>query len=57
MFIAYCTEFFPIESCLVPNRLSLLYLTQCDVIKFTTVKSFIHGGPFNGEKSMIFRQF
>ena len=36
---------------------SLCYLTQYDVIKFKTVTICIHGGHFNQEKSVIFRQF
>ena len=36
---------------------SAQFRSQGDVMKFKTVAIFIHGGHFNHEKSMNFRQF
>ena len=44
-------------SCLMSNWHGLQYLSYCDIIKLKTVAIFMHGGHFNQEKSMIFRQF
>ena len=43
-------------SCMVLNRYGLWYLMRCDIIKFKTLKIYIHEGHFNQDKSRIFMQ-
>ena len=44
------------NSLIVKSQYKASDLSQCDVVKLKTVATFMTGGHFNQEKSMIFRQ-